>query len=660
MNRDEEIVNERAREEIYRRALDKKNRARIEIAGAASFNWTGTGRAHVAVMPRGEVAGRVKLTQAQASIPSGEYYIGTAHYEDDAITVFSWAAPIAATFYRESGHALCDSVAGIRAFDRRSDMIADFQDSWRLAEPGTRLFAGRALSAPRAPSRPLPAPPRPLPIPAATSQRSDSEETGSPIDEAAPTPPQPSEPRPASSRTLRSGDLLRRRLAAPRSERLGSVLSTLQAEQYSLVTRRGDEDLIIDGHPGTGKTIIAVHRASYLVSEDYNAHADEDATVHKVLVVGPTDEYVEHVSGAIDHLNQGHDHVRTISLRRLLAMLSGLQEVPEGKAITTLEDGDGYLWTLAHSAVSILKRRPAQIDRRSTRVRHAYEILRANGEHGRVVTRDETWARYLRNLPTFEIARTMRNHVPLLAALGWHVEKTRDFAGFDHFIVDEAQDVMEIEWTLLDAINTTERWTLLGDMNQRRSDAALGSWKLVGNALGLLDGADQAPVTRIRLGYRSTGPIMAFANRLLPKEQRTLESIQAGGPEVGVLRVREAAVHEQALGEAVSLLGNNPEGTVAIIGVEGAVTETVMRRKGWKKHPQHAYRWRRENRSLDVLHPDHARGLEWDGVVVVEPARFPVNFLRHGLLYTSLTRANRELRVVHAQPLPEPLRGRER
>ncbi|WP_062465688.1 AAA family ATPase [Demequina maris] len=657
MNKDEEIVNERAREEVYRRALDKKYASRVEISGAASFNWTGTGRTAKPVAPRGEVAGRVKLTHAPDAIPAGEYYVGTAHFEDDAITVFSWAAPIAATFYRESGHALCASVAGIRAFDRRDDTITNFEDTWRLAEPGTRLFAARTFSVPRAPSRPLPAPPRPLP-PIVTPPAEEKPRLSHEGAVASSQPPRVSGI--ATPPPLRSGELLRSRLAAPRSERLGSVLSTLQAEQYNLVTRRGDEDLIIDGHPGTGKTIIAVHRAAYLVSEDYNKHTDDEATVHKVLLVGPTDEYVEHVSAAIDHLNQGHDHVRTVSLRRLLAMLSGLQEVPEGRAITALEDGDGHLWNLAHNAVSILKRRPTLVDRRSTKVRAAYEILRTNGELGRSVTRDDSWARYLRGLPTFERARTMRNHVPLLAALGWHVEKTRDFAGFDHFIVDEAQDVMEIEWALLDAINSTERWTLLGDMNQRRSDAALGNWRLVADALGLLDGANEAPVTSIRLGYRSTAPIMAFANRLLPKDQRTLDSIQAHGPEVGIERVREPLVHEQALAEADELLLAHVRGTVAIIGIEGAVTETVMRRQGWRKSPHHTHRWNKRGRSLDVLHPDHARGLEWDGVVVVEPARFPVNFLRHGLLYTSLTRANRELRVVHSQPLPEPLRGRGR
>jgi DNA helicase IV len=57
-----------------------------------------------------------------------------------------------------------------------------------------------------------------------------------------------------------------------------------------------------------------------------------------------------------------------------------------------------------------------------------------------------------------------------------------------------------------------------------------------------------------------------------------------------------------------------------------------------------------------VLSPDEARGLEFDGAVVVEPADFPQNYGRRGPLYTALTRPNRELSVVHAKPLPDALR----
>ena len=57
--------------------------------------------------------------------------------------------------------------------------------------------------------------------------------------------------------------------------------------------------------------------------------------------------------------------------------------------------------------------------------------------------------------------------------------------------------------------------------------------------------------------------------------------------------------------------------------------------------------WSIDGRNVRVLAPDAARGLEFDAVVVVEPSEFPKSFGRHGPLYTALTRANRELAIVH-------------
>ncbi len=57
-----------------------------------------------------------------------------------------------------------------------------------------------------------------------------------------------------------------------------------------------------------------------------------------------------------------------------------------------------------------------------------------------------------------------------------------------------------------------------------------------------------------------------------------------------------------------------------------------------------------------VLSADDARGLEFDAVVVVEPIDFPKNLGRRGLLYASLTRANRSLAVGHSRALPDELR----
>ncbi len=68
---------------------------------------------------------------------------------------------------------------------------------------------------------------------------------------------------------MRAEPLLRSRLKAPRKERLSQVLATLQPEQYRLITAPASDSIIIEGGPpGTGKTIIASHRAAYFIHDD--------------------------------------------------------------------------------------------------------------------------------------------------------------------------------------------------------------------------------------------------------------------------------------------------------------------------------------------------------------------------------------------------------
>ena len=61
-----------------------------------------------------------------------------------------------------------------------------------------------------------------------------------------------------------------KKLAAPRSDALRSVLATLQPDQFDVVSRSPGDNLIVQGHPGTGKTVVAAYRAAYLVSPERN------------------------------------------------------------------------------------------------------------------------------------------------------------------------------------------------------------------------------------------------------------------------------------------------------------------------------------------------------------------------------------------------------
>ena len=161
-----------------------------------------------------------------------------------------------------------------------------------------------------------------------------------------------------------------------------------------------------------------------------------------------------------------------------------------------------------------------------------------------------------------------------------------------------------------------------------------------------------------RLGWKVT-VIVEYAARLLPRAQRgKLVALREVGPHVMVKRAEsEPDLYAQAIAQGVDLVAEYPQGTVALIGPDPRKLIAVLRRQQAVVTDVKRHFWRLPSgASFAVLAPTEARGLEFDGVVVVEPDAFPDDRLGNGTLYTSLTRANRELRVVHFSRLPEPLR----
>ncbi|WP_114854844.1 RNA polymerase recycling motor ATPase HelR [Brachybacterium sp. YJGR34] len=106
-------------------------------------------------------------------------------------------------------------------------------------------------------------------------------------------------------------------LARARSPRMQDVLTTLAADQDAIIRAGAARPLVVDGGPGTGKTVVALHRAAYLLHHDPRLREGRG----EVLVVGPHRPYLHYVADVLPHL--GEDGVRTCTLADL---------VPEGAA----------------------------------------------------------------------------------------------------------------------------------------------------------------------------------------------------------------------------------------------------------------------------------------------------------------------------------------
>ncbi|UFU03001.1 AAA family ATPase [Ruania suaedae] len=100
-------------------------------------------------------------------------------------------------------------------------------------------------------------------------------------------------------------------LGASRSDRMRDVLGTIAADQDAIIRAPGSGALIVDGGPGTGKTVVALHRAAYLTYSDPQLGEGRGG----VLVVGPHRPYLHYVSDVLPSL--GEDGVATCTLADL-------------------------------------------------------------------------------------------------------------------------------------------------------------------------------------------------------------------------------------------------------------------------------------------------------------------------------------------------------
>ena len=114
-------------------------------------------------------------------------------------------------------------------------------------------------------------------------------------------------------------------LGANRSGRMRDVLGTIQADQDAIIRAGSRGALVVDGGPGTGKTVVALHRSAYLLYSDPRLSHRRGG----VLFIGPHQPYLAYVADVLPSL--GEEGVQTCTLRDL---------VPEGAAAPAEADAE--------------------------------------------------------------------------------------------------------------------------------------------------------------------------------------------------------------------------------------------------------------------------------------------------------------------------------
>jgi hypothetical protein len=233
------------------------------------------------------------------------------------------------------------------------------------------------------------------------------------------------------------------------------------------------------------------------------------------------------------------------------------------------------------------------------------------------------------------------------------VERTPSLA---HIVADEAQDLSPMMLRALARRSSTGSLTVLGDLAQATTPWATRSWA---EALGHL-GKPDAHVEQLTRGFRVPGEVIEYAARLLPHIAPDLEpptSVRRSRGELSVVSapvldvVRAAIAREGSVGLVV------PDAMMPAVGAELAGAGIGFALLGDAAATEGLAT--EFDQQLDLVPATLAKGLEFDHVVLLEPAAIvsgePTRVTGLRRLYVCLTRAVTSLVVLHHEPLPPEL-----
>jgi DNA helicase IV len=210
---------------------------------------------------------------------------------------------------------------------------------------------------------------------------------------------------------------------------------------------------------------------------------------------------------------------------------------------------------------------------------------------------------------------------------------------YGHVIVDEAQELSSMAWRMVLRRCPTRSMTVVGDLAQTAAPGGADSWAQVLDPVA----PGRWRTARLTVNYRTPKPVMALAAALLPS---------AADPPVSVRDCAESPWYVRA-GDLADLVRRETEligtGRVAVIAPPARATETA------------AMLGLSPGLDLDapvaVLTPEQAKGLEFDSVIIVDPAGIEQASPRgRADLYVAITRTTRRLGLTGPE-LPRDLKA---
>ncbi len=524
-----------------------------------------------------------------------------------------------------------------------------------------------------------------------------------------------------------------------RTGQLGDIVATIQGEQDEIIRSPQTGVLVVQGGPGTGKTVVALHRAAYLLYTFRFPLEDQG-----VLVIGPNRVFLRYIERVLPSL--GEAGVEQVVLADLVHDVQWARYAidPPDNHLAARVKGDLRISLVIDKAVTD-RERPLREDLKVP-FRTGYVRLRAQ-ESARIVraaqrrfrkhnaarrwVEGEVWAAMtagwhdeettvaqvkeaVRHLP--EVRAALERMWPVLSPaqllhdlygskallklagskhlaeaeylslyrerkadvtdVRWTehdvsiLDEARSYLGarpakgtlkpdeadeirtYGHIVVDEVQDLTPMQLRMVSRRSLNGSMTVVGDIAQATGALAPNDWD---DILRHLPATRGSRVIGLSVGYRIPAQIMELANKVMMAATPSLRaptSVRAGDEHPEFSHVAASELLTAVVAATKDLDADVGEGNIAVV-VPDAMFEAVSNalEAAGIEHGK-ATRSGLEM-GITVVPVSVVKGLELDGVVVVEPADI-VAGEQQGLraLYVALTRSTKRLSIVHSKPLP--------
>ncbi|MEU0393333.1 AAA family ATPase [Streptomyces sp. NPDC006208] len=502
-------------------------------------------------------------------------------------------------------------------------------------------------------------------------------------------------------------------IARPRVGPMRDIAATIQPEQDDLVRAALADTVCVQGAPGTGKTAVGLHRAAYLLYT--HPHRIRRSGL---LILGPNRTFLRYICEVLPALGETDIRQATVedeiarhevracddkaaaAVKHDVRMAAVLRRALYARLVPPTEpvvvpDGP-YRWRVPLGELERIvdevraEAVPYAVGRERVRTRVARAIQRqAERRAGpmsstwvqkvgraRAVSAciDAVWPkvqpeevlaalltdpgdqllaadeqdaiRWAKPPRSYRSARWSAADLVLLDELAGLIERP---TGYGHIVVDEAQDLSPMQCRAIARRAGFGSLTVLGDLAQGTTPWSARSWPEQLAHLGKA-GAAVIPLTT---GFRVPAAMVDLASRLvgaLDVDVPAARSLRRDGE----LSIRAVDDLEAATVDAVRAALSR-EGSIGVIAAEPDADRlrAALATAGVPTVPPGDLS---PGARVTVLPATAAKGLEYDHVVVAEPAAV-VQAEERGLhrLYVVLTRAVSRLEVLHARPLPPEL-----